>query len=152
MQEFARDARMVVASRVVFGDRSPWLPLVPPAPIAGRDSELSDLIDTPLLRATGFREHVLRALSDTSLAGTCRVRPDGAVELEMRAGWTATATVADDDPARPAPGSVEPVRVADYYASRLSAQPEAPAFQPCWPLADRNAALSRVRTFVGGYR
>lgn len=149
MWRHGSDRRMAAASRTVFSAGSGWLPLVPVAPAAGGAGyERAELLDTPLLRTAGFREHVVRALGDPTPAGACKVRPDGNVEIEMLGGWSTTAAPSKVDPLLPPPGTSVLTRLADYYAWRISAQPGAPAFHPCWTAAQREAALDKVRAFV----
>ena len=49
----------------------------------------------------------------------------------------------------PARGAVVPIRTCDFYAWRLATLEGAPAFNPCWPLARRDAAVTALAAFLG---
>lgn len=140
---------IVKAAEALFRDGSPWVPLV--ATVRGSGRDRTDLLRNELIRVAGFGAHVGKALADSRTVGTLTMREGGGFGIEMVSGGSMSTSTTD--PAPPPPGTTQTVRVSDSYAWNLASHHDAaPRFQPFWPLAQRDAALAQMRTWVAAQR
>jgi hypothetical protein len=132
------------ASETLFGAGSPWLPLVPDKPDAGRDR--AGLLETGLLATTGFNRHVVATLADAKIVGTVETRDDAGITIRMRGG--SVISTSSRDPNTP-PNIQHDIRRSDYYAWTIASHDDkAPRFELHWPIAQRDAALAQMKTWV----
>jgi hypothetical protein len=142
------DPTLAAAAAWLFGDpRSPWVPLI------GREAKrqtfhLAELIASPLVEVPAFRVMLLTALDDRSPAGKAEAGDDGSVSVRLDGGLSMGASTTGGDRDAPARGVAVPIRTCDFYAWRLATLEGAPAFNPCWPVARRDAALGALSAFL----
>ena len=142
------DPTLAATAAWLFGDpQSPWVPLI------GRKGvrltyHVAELIASPMVEVPAFRKMLLAALDDRSPAGTAKIGNNGTVSVEIQGGFSTGRTAPKDDPDPPAQGTEVPIRMCDFYAWELATLPGAPAFNPCWPEARRNAGLAAIADFL----
>jgi hypothetical protein len=136
---------IVKASEALFRDGSPWVPLVATTRGGGRDR--TDLLRHALIRVAGFNRHIGKALADGRTVGTLTMQDRGSFGIELVSGGS--MSTGTSDPAPPPKGTMQTVRVSDFYAWHLASHhDQAPRYQLFWPAAQRDAALAQVRTWV----
>ena len=137
------DPHIAAATAALFGEPAgKWVVL---GGLALRDYlPFSLLLRSPLLRSPPFRDHVARALHDTSPAGSVVVRGKSTLEITLGSGPRVTATVATLDDA-PADEKAHSFRVCDYYAAMLGTLDDAPRIRLYWPEARRTKAVAELR-------
>ncbi len=125
------------AAEILFGRKSPWLPLVDVANI--ENSPIRSWIALPLYGLAGFRAHLATALADTHVVATIVTEPPRRYRVE-HADWRNGYDLADGEPTL---GTVvsQPVRVCDFYAHEIGQREGAPKLELYWPLARRTAAI-----------
>ncbi len=122
-----------------------WLFKQPNAPLAP-GVEFHE-INSPLLTVRSYRLAVQAALNDSSVAATARRSADGLLWLDIRTrGWGSNEP--GTDPRQAPPGEVRPVRVKDMVAWELSGLKGAPAFQPDWPVPEKDASIADLVVFL----
>ncbi|HEY3418033.1 MAG TPA: hypothetical protein VGM23_14235, partial [Armatimonadota bacterium] len=134
---------IAAAAEWLFNDpHSPWIPLVQQGYSWGSEQ----LFTSPLLGVGAFRKQLLTGLANPVKAGVIKVAPGGRMDITLDAGWSTGVGQAQDDPLGPKPGSQLAVRLCDVYAMYLSTRGVEcfPAFQPCWPLAERDKAIAAI--------
>jgi hypothetical protein len=106
------------------------------------------LISSPLVDVPAFRKMLLAALDDRSPIGTAEVAEDGIVRAKIDGGFSMGRRAPKDDPDPPARGTTAPFRICDLYALQLATLGGAPAFNPCWPEARRDAGLVAMAEYL----
>jgi hypothetical protein len=161
---FTKDPVVIEAINRLFSDGSPWVPIIG----SSRQVDTSNLLPTPLLSFTAFREQVLKALEDKSVAGTLNPRApglDGEYELKVEnsiaAAFAGSPNVSRavmtldrrNDP-YPQQKALTPIRLrtCDVYAWKLRVIEGAPQLKVYWSEAQRDAAIAELATFLRNHK
>jgi hypothetical protein len=91
---------------------------------------------------------LLEALRDRAPVGTATLGENRMVRVEIEPGVSTSRTAPADDRDTPKKDFPVPIRVCDVYAWRLATLEGAPAFNPCWPEATRDAGVAAVADFM----
>jgi hypothetical protein len=110
--------------------------------------DLGQLIASPLVNVPVFRSMLLEALRDRAPFGTATLGEIGMVRVETESGFSMSRTAPGDDRDKPGKDIPVPIRVCDVYAWMLATLEGAPAFNPCWPEAKRDAGVAAVADFM----
>jgi hypothetical protein len=146
------DPAIAAAARSIWNDPdSPWLALLrSPTNRAASSFFDGSPYASPLLRVPSFRDAILAALSDTSLAGTVSRTGRGAFQFKMGDGTSGYATFKTDldEVAR---GVDMAFRACDYIAWQVSFVEGSPEFELYWPEERRDRAIESCASFLKKY-
>ena len=142
MWHYPDDPQMQELARKLFtGNYSPWVPLP------------NNLIPTPLIGLTAFREELRRGLTDKRPAGTIKVDRQSiwCVYGSAGASFSQSPGLAEGVPFSPKPGTTVSFRLCDRYANQLSAVQNFPECELYWPVEKRDEAVAACREFLQQY-
>jgi hypothetical protein len=105
---------------------------------------LSDLIVSPMLGVAPFRKLILAGLADDRPLGSVRADADGKVTVVIDRRLSQLPKLDPDDPDRPRPGTMTPLRISDHYAWKLRQIEGFPNFEFHWPRGRRDRAIAEV--------
>lgn len=117
--------------------------------IAGYDS----IVISPLLALPSLFQAVSKALNDKTVIGASWIddRGNGWVEANGKSFPSQGVRPLPGDPKPPA-GEKHPLRMADVVAHDLARLKDAPKFQPFWTVAQKDAAIERIQSFLQAHR
>jgi len=142
---------IAAAAEWIFNDEaSAWSTLVSHTPTGGAH-KLAQLLQTPLVRLPGFRDHLLRRLADTTRVGTVTINERGRLDVRSDTGWDTNDSPLPGDPHLPTVGSRIPFRMCDLYARKLSLLEGTPQCRLYWDEAKRDQAVAACAAFLRRY-
>jgi len=142
------DPTLRAAADALFNDPdSPWANLFQPGRRFSFQEHLN-LLHSPLIRVAGWRRAIEAALGDRTEIGTVRLIPDQQVSIEFKSGGGMGMLNGLTDPLALAQQAPTPFRVADQVTSELVKLDGCPDFQPFWPEARRDAAITAIRVYL----
>jgi hypothetical protein len=133
MWRYYRDPVIIAASEIVFGQALPWVPKISgsTAPTDVIEGHLVELLETPLLRVLGYRNYILKQLINKKKAASSEMEEDWMFRINLDYGWSHDDLSDCDDPPLPKVGTRYDLRVADFFAHKISRLNGAPDSQWC---------------------
>ncbi|HNC46880.1 MAG TPA: hypothetical protein PLU80_22100, partial [Acidobacteriota bacterium] len=129
----------------MFNDpQSPWNPMLKKGE-GSQQSQIEELIQTPLIRLAGFRKQLIRLLDDTSQAGVLKITATGELTLSSDVVTGAWSRFDPHDTTEFWPAGMFEFRIADYLAWKLFQAGVTQECQLYWPLARRDRAIVQAR-------
>lgn len=150
-QKHPQNPKLADAADWFFNDpESPWAVIIRQKD--GRTiMRVAGMITSPTMELPAFTKMVREiALADRAVVGEAEVLPNGQIQVRFQAlGSMSGITPRDQNNPDAAPiGAKTEVRARDVYAWRLSSRGDAPYFNPCWPEAQRDAAIEKIVEFL----
>jgi hypothetical protein len=150
----SHDPAIDASIRSMFlGPNATWDPFDSKAPAnyGGTYWNFTDLVKSPMIGQAVFREFLLKNLANRTDLGTVAFDEHGMRSNQVSNRWPPQIGDPNGDPLAPAPNSRVPYRVCDFLASYIADIEGAPAFEPYWPTAKRDAAVSACADFIRRY-
>jgi hypothetical protein len=148
MWEHPDDPLIKQAAEKIFVDKNPvWQKQIE----KGNDT-LINLLTTPLIGLSSFRQTVEGSLNNTNVIGRVAVAKTGRVNITRNdSGTQEPCTYAINDPLAPAAGVDSSFRMCDYVAFRIASLDGFPSCRLYWPVGPRDQAVAACRTFLQQY-
>lgn len=129
----------------MFNDpQSPWNPMLKKRD-ERQQSQVEELLQTPLIRLAGFRKQLIRLLDDTSQAGVLKITATGELTISSDVVTGSWSRFDPHDATAFWPAGVFEFRIADYWAWKLFQAGVTQECQLYWPLARRDGAIAQAR-------